>query len=139
MSDERTSAVVRRWAAIMLAERIGVGAAAALAPGALMSTFGIEAGEDSPTLRYFARLFGIRNAVLGMLVWQARNDPQRLAMLAGVNAVTEVFDACAGIVPLATGQTDRRTGTAVVLTSLAVSAGFAGLAVAARRSYSTGG
>ena len=68
----------QRYAAIMLAERVGVGAAAGLAPGVLLKSFGISNEEDSPTLRYFARLFAVRNAVLGVLVWDARHDPRRL-------------------------------------------------------------
>ena len=103
------------------------------ASGPLLAAFGVAADEDSPTLRYFARLFGIRNAVLGVLLWQARNDPRRLETVAAVNAATEILDAVAGSVPLVTRQGRDASAIAAVATSLAVSAGFIGLAAAARR------
>lgn len=117
----------------MLVERVGVGAAAALAPGALLPAFGIDSTEDSPTLRYFARLFGIRNAVLGAMVWQARNDPAKLSRVAALNAATEVLDACAGAVPIIRRSGRDRSAAAAVAASVVVSAGFAGLSIAARR------
>lgn len=124
---------LRRYTAAMLAERVLVGGAAALAPGALLQGFGIDPSEDSPTLRYFARLFGIRNAVMGVLLWQVRNDPRLLARMAAVNAATEALDALAAAVPLATGKTKPQTAAGAIGASAAVGAGFAGLALAARR------
>lgn len=124
---------LRRYTAAMLAERVLVGGAAALAPGALIQGFGIDPSEDSPTLRYFARLFGIRNAVMGVLLWQVRNDPRLLARMAAVNAATEALDALAAAVPLATGKTKPQAAAGAIGASAAVGAGFAGLALAARR------
>ena len=129
----QSSPLLRRYAGVMLAERVTIGAAAALTPGPLLAAFGVAADEDSPTLRYFARLFGIRNAVLGVLLWQSRNDPRRLETVAAVNAATEILDAVAGSVPLVTRQGRDASAIAAVATSLAVSAGFIGLAAAARR------
>jgi hypothetical protein len=117
------------YAGAMLAERVGVGAAAGLAPGALLKAFGIDESEDSPTLRYFARLFAVRNAVLGVLVWDARHDPRRLERVAWINAATEVLDAA----PLTTGRTKPAAAAGAIGASLAVSAGFIGLALKARR------
>ena len=128
-----SSPLLRSYTAAMMTERIAIGGAAALAPGALLTAFGIDASEDSPTLRYFARLFGIRNAVLGVLLWQVRHDPDRLAVVARINAITEILDAMAGAAPLVARQGRDRSAIAAVATSLAVSAGFAGLSVAARR------
>jgi hypothetical protein len=105
-----------RYAAVMLAERVGV-----------------SADEDSPTLRYFARLFAVRNAVLGVLVWDARHDPRRLERLAWINAATELVDVAAGAAPLITGRTQPRAAAGAIGASLAVSAGFVGLALKARR------
>ena len=124
---------LRRYTAAMLAERVLVGGAAALAPGALLQGFGIDPSEDSPTLRYFARLFGIRNAVMGVLLWQVRNDPRLLARMAAVNAATEALDALAAAIPLATGKTKPQAAVGAIGASVAVGAGFAGLALAARR------
>lgn len=121
------------YAGAMLAERVGVGVAAGLAPGALLRAFGIDESEDSPTLRYFARLFAVRNAVLGILVWDARHDPRRLERVAWINAATEVIDAAAAAAPLATGRTKPQAAAGAIGASLVVSAAFAGLALRARR------
>jgi len=123
-----------RYAAAMLIERVAVGGAAAVVPGALLRAFGIDQAEDSPTLRYFARLFGIRNAVMGVLLWQVRNDPRALSRMATLNAATEALDAVAAAVPLATGKTKPQAAAGAIGASIAVGAGFAGLALAARRS-----
>lgn len=123
-----------RYAALMLAERVGVGAAAGLAPGALLKAFGIDENEDSPTLRYFARLFAVRNVVLGVLVWDARHDPRRMERVAWINAATELVDAAAAAAPLVTGRTKPQAAAGAIGASLAVSAGFMGLALKARRS-----
>ena len=123
-----------RYAAAMLAERVGVGLAAGIAPGALLQAFGIDEQEDSPTLRYFARLFAVRNVVLGVLVWDARQDPRRLERLAWINAATELVDAAAGAAPLVTGRTKPQAAVGAIGASLAVSAGFVGLALRARHS-----
>jgi hypothetical protein len=125
---------ISRYAAVMLAERVGVGLAAGIAPGALLKAFGISEDEDSPTLRYFARLFAVRNVVLGVLVWDARHDPARLERLAWINAATEVVDAAAGAAPLIAGRTQPQAAAGAIGASLAVSAGFVGLAIKARRS-----
>lgn len=122
-----------KYAGAMLAERVGVGAAAGLAPGALLKGFGIDPSEDSPTLRYFARLFAVRNVALGVLVWDARNDPRRLERVAWINAATELVDAAAGAAPLVTGRTQPRAAAGAIGASLAVSAGFVGLALRARK------
>jgi hypothetical protein len=122
-----------RYAAAMLTERVGVGLAAGLAPGALLHAFGIDPEEDSPTLRYFARLFAVRNIALGVLVWDARHDARRLERVAWLNAATEILDAAAGAAPLVTGRTKPSAAAGAIAASLAVSAGFVGLALRARR------
>lgn len=126
-------AALRRYTGALLAERVLVGGAAALAPGALLKGFGIDESEDSPTLRYFARLFGIRNAMMGILLWHVRNDPRALARMAALNAATEALDAIAAAVPLATGKTRPQAAASAIGASVAVGAGFAGLALAAGR------
>jgi len=131
--DYMRPATLTRCTAAMLSERMIVAGAAALAPGALLRAFGIDADEDSPTLRYFARLFGIRNAIMGVLLWQVRDDPRALARMAALNAATEALDAVAAAVPLATGRTKPSAAAGAIGASVAVGAGFAGLALAARR------
>lgn len=127
------SAALRNYAAAMLVERVAVGAVAFAAPGALLSGFGLGAEQDSPALRYFARLFGVRNAVLGVMVWQVRNDPAALSRVAAVNAVTEVVDAGIAAVPLVRRQVPAPAALGAMAASFAVAAGFAGLSIAARR------
>lgn len=121
------------YARTMLIERVSVGLAAGIAPGVLLRAFGIDSSEDSPTLRYFARLFAVRNVVLGLLVWDARHDSRRLERVAWINAATEIVDAAAGAAPMLTGRTRPSAAAGAIAASLAVSAGFVGLALRARR------
>lgn len=124
---------LENYSAAMLAERAGVGAAVLAAPGSLLTTFGAPASMDNPAVRYTARLFGIRNVALGLQVWDARHDPERLRRLATMNAAIELTDAVAGAVIVARVPEMRRPGIAVVLTSLAVATGFLGLRTVAGR------
>jgi hypothetical protein len=115
---------LERLVKVMLIERIAVGALVALAPRATLRIFGTPPGVDSATLRYVGRLFGVRNALLGILLWQVREDPRRLAQLATVNAATEALDAVAGSVPLVRRQGMDRAAVSAMATSLTVMAGF---------------
>jgi hypothetical protein len=124
---------VQRYAAAMLAERVGLGVAAIAAPGPLLAVFGAPEGSDGPVMRYFARIFGIRNIALGLQVWDARDDVERLRQLALLNAAVELSDAVAGAVTAARSPEMRRAGAAAVATSLAVASGFVGLSVVAGR------
>jgi hypothetical protein len=123
---------LEQFARIMLIERVAVGALVALAPRTTLRIFGTPAGVDTPTLRYVGRLFGIRNALLGILLWQARKDPRRLEELATVNAATEALDAVAGAVPLVRRQGMDRAAASAVATSLTVMTGFLRLRALAR-------
>ena len=64
-------------------------------------------------------------------MWEARHDPRRLERVAWINAATEVLDAVAAAAPLATGRTKPQAAAGAIGASLAVSAGFAGLALRA--------
>lgn len=112
-----------KMAAAMTVERILVGAAAIAAPGPLLTTFGAPAELNNPALRYTTRLFGIRNVALGLQVWGARNDPDRLRELAGQNAAVELTDMVAGSA-LLVGETLRGPAVAVMATSISVATGF---------------
>jgi hypothetical protein len=121
-----------RLTTAMLVERIAVGALVALTPRVALRLFGLPPEADGPALRYVGRLFGIRNAVLGLVVWHARDEPERLARVAALNAATEAMDAVAAAVPLVRRQgIDRAAGSALVV-SLTVMAGFLRLRTAAR-------
>ncbi len=122
-----------KMAVAMTVERVLVGAAAIAAPGPLLTTFGAPAELNNPALRYTTRLFGIRNVALGLQVWGARNDPDRLAQLAGQNAAVELTDMVAGSALLAGDSALRKPAVAVMATSISVAAGFLTLRALAGR------
>jgi hypothetical protein len=66
-------------------------------------------------------------------VWEARQEPKRLERVAWINAATEILDAAAAAAPLTTGRTKPAAAAGAIGASLAVSAGFIGLALKARR------
>ena len=78
---------------------------------------------NNPALRYTRRLFGIRNVALGLQVWGARNDPDRLAQLAGQNAAVELTDMVAAR-RCWPATRPAQTGRGVMATSISVTAGF---------------
>lgn len=123
----------RRYAAGMGTMRIAVGVAAVAAPGALMTGLGAPAEFNTPALRYWARLFGVRNTALGLQILHARRDPERLRELATLNAGVELADLAAGSVIAVQVPEMRRTGFAVMVTSVTAAAGFVGLRAVTRR------
>ncbi len=109
---------------VMVVERFVVGALLGLAPRTTLRLFGAPTNLDSPMVRYVARLFGIRNAMLGVLLWQQREDPTQVRRLATLNAATEAVDALSAAVPVLRRQGLDRTAAAAGLTSIGVMAGF---------------
>jgi hypothetical protein len=108
----------------MVIERLVVGALVGLAPGVALKLFGLPPEIDTPALRYVGRIFGIRNAILGIMLWEARKDPAQLERMATLNAVTEAVDAASGSVPLVRRQGIDRTTASAFATSVTVMAGF---------------
>lgn len=108
----------------MVIERFVIGALLGLAPRTSLRLFGAPDSLDSPVVRYVARLFGIRNVMLGVLLWQHREDPEQVRRQATLNAATEAVDALSAAVPLLRRQGLDRTATLAGLTSLGVMAGF---------------
>jgi hypothetical protein len=111
----------------MVVERVVVGALVGLTPGLTVKLFGLPPEADTPLVRYVGRIFGIRNAVLGAMLWEARGDAARLERLATLNAVTEAVDAVSATVPLVRRQGMDRVAASTFATSLAVMAGFLAL------------
>ena len=68
-------------------ERVATGALAALAPDRAVGAIATE-GSDSEAARYLARLVGIRQVVLGVMLWQSRGDRAWLRRMATLNALT---------------------------------------------------
>ncbi len=122
----------------MVIERLVVGALVGLTPGVALKLFGLSEGDDTPALRYVGRIFGIRNAVLGAMLWEARKVPAQLERMATLNAVTEAVDAVSASVPLVRRQGIDRTAASTFATSLAVMAGFLALRGKAAAARSAG-
>ncbi len=102
----------------LVLERLTVGGLIALMPSLAMKVGGAPLGADTPTSRYWARLFGVRNAVLGVLIWDARDDRARLGRLATLNACTEIFDSVAALIPLVKRQGVDRSALAALPASV---------------------
>jgi hypothetical protein len=120
---------------MMVIERFVVGALLGLTPGLAVKLFGLPPDHDTTVLRYVGRIFGVRNAILGLMLWDARHDPPRLERMATLNAVTEAVDAVSASVPLVRRQAVDLPAASALATSLSVMAGFLALrrkAVAAR-------
>ena len=110
-------------------ERVATGGFVAIAPSRAIGSL-TTPGHDTETARYVARLVGIRQVVLGVMLWQARNDRARLRQVATLNALTEALDAAATLA--SAGQ--RRGGhpsAAPAVAALATSAAFLALRAAA--------
>src|ERR687893_2000924 len=78
-------------------ERVATGGFVAIAPGRAIGAL-TRPGYDTEAARYVARLLGIRQVVLGVMLWQARNDRAWLRQVATLNALTEALDAAATLV-----------------------------------------
>ena len=86
-------------------ERGATGGFVVIAPGRAIGALATP-GYDTEAARYVTRLLGIRQVVLGVMLWQARNDRAWLRRVATLNALTEALDAAA---TLASGG-QRRDG-----------------------------
>ena len=88
---------LQRATKALVIERIAVGGLVALAPGRVIRAIA-PPGSDAEAARYMARLLGIRQVVLGVMLWQSRHDRARLRRMATLNAATEVLDAAVAFV-----------------------------------------
>ena len=115
-----------KWLAF---ERVATGGFVAIAPSRAIGALATP-GYDTETVRYVARLLGIRQVVLGVMLWQSRNDHAWLRRVATLNALTEALDAAA---TLAYGRKRRggRPSAAPAVAALATSAAFLALRAAA--------
>ena len=111
-------------------ERVVTGGLAALAPDRAIGAIAAP-GSDSEVARYVARLLGIRQVVLGAMLWQSSADRAWLRRMATLNALTEALDAAATIVDMAQRRGGGRPSAAVVGAALSASAAFLALRVAA--------
>jgi hypothetical protein len=111
-------------------ERVATGGLAAIVParaiGAIATT-----GSDTETARYLARLLGIRQVVLGAMLWHSRDDRAWLRRMATLNALTEALDAAATLVAVVQRRGGGRPSAALVGAALSASAAFLALRAAA--------
>ena len=110
-------------------ERVATGGFAAIAPGRAIGAL-TTSGYDTEAARYTVRLLGIRQVVLGMMLWQARNDRACLRRVATLNALTEALDAAATLASVGRRR-DGSPSAAPAVAALATSAAFLALRAAA--------
>ena|SRR3712207_5560409 len=111
-------------------ERVATGGLAAIAPDRALGAIAAQ-GSDSEAARYVARLLGIRQLVLGVMLWQSSADRAWLRRMATLNALTEALDAAATIVDMAKRRGGGRPSAAVVGAALSASSAFLVLRAAA--------
>jgi hypothetical protein len=111
-------------------ERVATGGLAAIVPGRAIGTI-TTPGSDTEAARYVARLLGIRQVVLGVMLWQSREDRTWLRRMATLNALTEALDAAVTLLALVQRRGGARPSAAVVGAALAASAAFLALRSAA--------
>jgi hypothetical protein len=111
-------------------ERVATGGLAAIAPGRAIGAI-TTPGSDTEAGRYVARLLGIRQVVLGVMLWQSREDRTWLRRMATLNALMEALDAVATVVAFVQRRGDDRPSAATVGAALSASAVFLALRAAA--------
>src|ERR687889_637054 len=112
-------------------ERVATGGLAAIAPARAIGAI-TKPSSDTEATRYVARLLGIRQVVLGVMLWQSRNDRAWLRRMATLNAITEALDAAATLVAVVQQRGgEGRPSAAPVGAALSASAAFLALRAAA--------
>jgi hypothetical protein len=111
-------------------ERVATGSLAVIAPGRAIGAIATPK-SDTEAARYVARLLGIRQVVLGVMLWQSRDDRAWLRRMATLNALMEMLDAVATLVVLAQRRDGDRPSAATVGAALSASAAFLALRAAA--------
>src|SRR5215218_10908526 len=101
-------------------------ALAAMAPARAIRTI-TTPKSDTEAARYVARLLGIRQVVLGVMLWQSRHDRVWLRRMATLNARMEALDAAATLVALVQRRGGDRPSAATVGAALSASAAFLAL------------
>jgi hypothetical protein len=107
-------------------ERVATGGLAAIAPARAIGAI-TTPKSDTETARYVARLLGIRQLVLGVMLWQSRDDRAWLRRMATLNALMEALDAAATLVALVQRRGEGRPSAATVGAALSASAAFLAL------------
>jgi hypothetical protein len=111
-------------------ERVATGALATMAPSRAIRAIATPK-SDTEAARYLARLLGIRQVVLGVMLWQSRDDRAWLRRMATLNALMEALDAAVTLLALVQRHGSARPSAATVGAALAASAAFLALRSAA--------
>jgi len=112
-------------------ERVASGGLATIAPGRAIRAIATPKSDTEAT-RYVARLLGIRQVVLGVMLWLSRGDRAWLRQVATLNALMEALDAAATLLALVQRRGgEGRPSAAVVGAALSASAAFLALRSAA--------
>jgi len=80
--------------------RIGIGAAPFIAAGPSSRLLGFPANHDNPTTRLMARMFGVRDIGLGVLVLWGLRHPETLPFIMLFQAATDAGDFLSMLIPL---------------------------------------
>src|SRR5215203_25310 len=111
-------------------ERVATGGLAAIVPGGAIGAIATPK-SDTESARYMARLLGIRQVVLGVMLWQSCEDRTWLRRMATLNALMEALDAVATVVALVQRSGEGRPSAATLGAALSASAVFLALRSAA--------
>src|ERR687897_570429 len=80
-------------------ERVATGGLAAIVPGRAIGAIAAP-GSDTEAIRYVARFLGIRQVVLGVMLWQSSADRAWLRRMATLNALTAALATSAAFLVL---------------------------------------
>jgi hypothetical protein len=86
---------------LMAMARVAIGVSPFLAAGWSSRLVGFPRAHDNPTARLMARMFGVRDAGLGILALYALGHPDTIAFLFLFNAAMDLGDLVSVAVPLA--------------------------------------
>lgn len=100
--------------------RVLLGLAPFVAAGAASRLMGFPKAHDTATTRLMARLFGVRDVGLGVLVYYGIGHPAALGFILLFNALTDLGDLIAISVPLVRRQgIDRAAWTSAAFAFVA--------------------
>ena len=127
MSSEKRSPLPVFSTTLLAALRIAVGGSTLVLPLQASALFGVPMAPEN---KIMARLFGIRDLVLGVLLWTSRGESEilRRAMWAGL--VIDAVDVCS----CAFGVLDGTVRNRAILSVGAGALSFVGLALLGLRS-----
>jgi hypothetical protein len=110
---------------VLALARIVIGALALIAPTATARIFGFPAAHDNGTARVMARLFGIRDVVLGGLSLQFADNPGVSRHLHRALVCVDASDAASALVAIARRDgIDRAALGTFVIAGSATAAGI---------------